>query len=265
MKGVRVMEYNTIQLRKENEVAIVTLNRPPMNPLNSQVYRELGLVADELQADETVKAVIITGAGEKAFAAGADVTEMVDMSAVEVYAFCHICRSAFERIENMHKPVVAVIHGFALGGGCELALTCDFRLASDKASFGLPEINLGIIPGSGGTQRLTRLVGAAKAKEMIYFGDVIDAATAEKIGLVTKVFPAEALMDEAFKFAKKLASKTPVAMKTAKEVINTGVNLDLASALKLEIQSVATVFASQDGKEGMRAFMEKRKPGFVGK
>ena len=264
-RGAHTMEYNTIQLRKEDNVAVVTLNRPPMNPLNNQVYQELNLVADELQADEAIRAVILTGSGEKAFAAGSDVAEMVNMSPLDVYRFCHTCRNTLEKIENLHKPVIAVIHGFALGGGCELALACDFRLASEKAQFGLPEVGLGIIPGTGGTQRLLRLVGAGKAKELVYFADVFDAAKAEKIGLVNRVFPVETLMEEALKFAKKLASKAPVAMKMAKESINTGMNLDLTSALKHEIQNVLIVFGSEDGREGMRAFMEKRKPNFVGK
>lgn len=259
------MEYSFIQLQKENEVAIITLNRPPMNPLNSQVYRELSQVADELQSDDTVKAVIITGSGEKAFAAGTDVMEMVNLSPIEIYNFCQFSRSALEKIENLNKPVIAAVSGFALGGGCELALTCDFRLASETAKFGLPEINLGIIPGTGGSQRLARLVGANKAKELIYFGDPVDAVQAEKIGLVNKVIPADIFRQETLKYAQKLASKATVAMQMAKEVINTGINMDISSALKLEIQNVATVFASEDGREGMRAFAEKRKPNFIGK
>lgn len=259
------MAYEVIQLNKENGVAIITLNRPPMNPLNSQVFRELDQAADELQADDAVKAVIITGAGDRAFAAGADITEMVKLTPVEAYNFCQVSRVAFEKIENLKKPVIAAINGLALGGGCELSLTCDFRLASDTAKFGQPEINLGIIPGAGGTQRLSRLIGAAKAKELIFLGDIIDAAAAEKLGLVNKVVPAGSLMEEAKKLAQKLASKPAVAMQMAKEAINTGVNIDLASALVLEVQNVVTAFASNDSKEGMGAFMEKRKPNFTDK
>ena len=259
------MELSTILLSKEGAIATVTLNRAPMNPLNGQVYRDLIKVADDLQADDSIKAVILTGAGEKAFAAGSDVSEMVDMSAYDVYKFCNIALEALGKIENLHKPVVAVIKGFALGGGLELALACDFRLATDSASLGLPELGLGIIPGTGGSQRLARLIGVGKAKELIYFGDVVDAAKAEKLGLVNRVFSPEAIDEEAAKFAKKLAAKATVAMKMVKEAINTGVNTDIASALKLEIQYVTTVFASEDGREGMRAFMEKRKPNFTGK
>jgi len=259
------MGYEVIQLHKENGVAIITLNRPPMNPLNSQVFRELNQAADELQADDSIKAVIITGAGDKAFAAGADITEMVKLTPIEAYSFCQASRVALEKIENLKKPVIAAINGLALGGGCELALTCDFRLASDTAKFGQPEINLGIIPGAGGTQRLSRLIGAAKAKELIFLGDIFDAAAAERLGLVNRVVPVDALLEEAKKLARKLASKPAVAMKMAKEAINTGVNIDISSALTLEIQNVIIAFASADSKEGMGAFMEKRKPNFTDK
>ncbi|MHB1406757.1 MAG: enoyl-CoA hydratase/isomerase family protein [Desulfitobacteriaceae bacterium] len=259
------MAYEVIQLTKENGVATITLNRPPMNPLNSQVFRELAQAVDELNADGSVKAVIITGSGEKALAAGADITEMVNLSPVEAYAFCQVSRTAFEKIENLRKPVIAAVNGLALGGGTELTLACDFRIAADTAKFGQPEINLGIIPGAGGTQRLARLIGTAKAKELIFLGDIIDAATAEKLGLVNKVVPAALLMEETRKLAQKLASKPAVAMKMAKEAINTGINLDISSALTLEIQNFITAFASEDRKEGMGAFMEKRKPNFTDK
>lgn len=259
------MAYETIQLNIENGVATITLNRPPMNPLNSQIFRELALAADELQADASVKAVIITGAGDKAFAAGADVSEMINFTPIEAYAFCQGSRTAFEKIENIGKPVIAAINGMALGGGCELALCCDFRLAADNAKFGQPEINLGIIPGGGGTQRLTRLIGTAKTKELIFLGDVFDAAAAEKIGLVNKVVPAESLMEEARKLAEKLASKPAVAMKMAKAAINNGLNMDITKALTLEIQNFIITFTSDDCKEGIGAFVEKRKPNFTGK
>lgn len=259
------MSYEVIQLIKENGVATITLNRPPMNPLNSQIFRELIQAVDELQADASIKAVIITGAGNKAFAAGADITEMVNLTPVEAYSFCQGSRIALEKIQNLEKPVIAAINGLALGGGCELALACDFRLAADTAKFGQPEINLGIIPGAGGTQRLSRLIGAAKAKELILLGDIFDAAAAQSLGLVNKVVPADSLLEEANKLANKLAAKPAVAMAMAKSAINTGVNLDIASALTLEIQSFITAFASEDRKEGMGAFMEKRKPNFTGK
>lgn len=259
------MFYETIQLVKDNGVATITLNRPPVNPLNSQVFLELTLAADELQADASVKAVIITGSGNKAFAAGADISEMAKLTPVEVYYFCQVSRVAFEKIENLGKPVIAAINGLALGGGCELALCCDYRLAADTAKFGQPEINLGIIPGGGGTQRLPRLIGVAKAKELIFLGEVFDAVVAEKMGLVNKVVPADTLMEEARKLAGKLAAKPAVAMKMAKSAINTGINIDLNSALTLETKSFVTAFASDDCKEGIGAFMEKRKPNYTGK
>ena len=259
------MAYEVIQLNKENGVATITLNRPPMNPLNSQIFRELAQAADELQADASVEAVIITGAGDKAFAAGADISEMMNLTPIEAYTFCQGSRTAFEKIENMGKPVIAAINGMALGGGCELALCCDFRLAADTAKFGQPEINLGIIPGAGGTQRLTRLIGAAKTKELIFLGDVYDALAAERLGLVNKLFPAESLMEEAQKLAERLASKPAVAMKMAKAAINTGVNMDITTALTLEIQNFVIAFTSDDCKEGIGAFVEKRKPNFIGK
>lgn len=259
------MSYQVIQLTKENGVATITLNRPPMNPLNTKIFRELDKAVDELQADDSVKAIILTGAGDKAFAAGADLAEMVNLTPVEAYDFCQCSRIAFEKLENLGKPVIAAINGLALGGGTELALCCDFRIAADNAKFGQPEINLGIIPGGGATQRLPRLIGATKAKELIFLGDIFDAATAEKLGLVNKVVPTDALLEEAQKLAKKLASKPAVAMRMAKTAINTGLNLDIASALTLETQSFVVAFASDDRKEGISAFGEKRKPNFTGK
>ncbi|MTI84250.1 MAG: enoyl-CoA hydratase/isomerase family protein [Firmicutes bacterium] len=259
------MTYEVIQLTKDNGVASLTLSRPPMNPLNSKVFEELSLAADELQADASVKAVTITGAGSKAFAAGADIAEMANLTPVEVYSFNQVSRNAFEKIDNLSKPVIAAINGFALGGGCELALCCDFRLASDTAKLGLPEVGLGIIPGGGGTQRLPRLIGTAKAKELIFLGDIFDAAAAEKIGLVNKVIGADLLMEEAQKLARKLASKPLVAMSMAKSAINTGINMDMNSALTFENKSFVTAFTTEDRKEGIGAFMEKRKPSFTGK
>lgn len=259
------MTFKAILLNKEDGIATITLNRPPMNPLNSQVFRELSQAADELQLDSSVKAVIIIGAGNKAFAAGADVTEMANLTPVEVYDFCQSSLVAFRKIESLRKPVIAAIGGLALGGGCELSLCCDFRLASDTAKFGQPEIGLGIIPGGGGTQRLPRLIGVSKAKELIFLGDMFDANTALSLGLVNKVVPADALLEEAQKLAKKLASKPSVALSMAKAAIDIGINLDISSALSLEIQNFVTAFASEDRKEGIGAFLEKRKPVFTGK
>ena len=259
------MAYEEILLTKEDGIATITLNKPPMNPLGSQVFRELIQAIDDIQADHSVKVVIITGAGEKALAAGADITEMANLTPVEVHTFCQNSLIAFSKIENLGKPVIASINGLCLGGGTELTLACDFRIAADTAKFGQPEINLGIIPGAGGTQRLPRLIGTARAKELIFLGDIIDATTALNIGLVNKVVPLSSLREETVKFANKLATKPAVAMKMAKASINTGMSLDITSALTLEIQNFILAFASDDGKEGISAFMEKRKPNYTDK
>jgi len=259
------MSYEAIQVTKEGRVAIITLNRPPMNPLNSAVFRDLAKVADEFRVDSTVKVVIITGAGGKAFAAGADVSEMATLTPVEAYNFCQRSKIAFSKLENLNKPVIAAVSGVAFGGGCELALSCDFRIAADNAKFAFPETGLGIIPGGGGTQRLPRLIGATKAKELMFLGDIIDAATAEKIGLVNKVVPADALMEEAMKMANKLAAKPLVAIQMTKAAINLGGNVDITSGLEAEIQNFVIAFASADGKEGISAFVEKRKPNYTDK
>lgn len=259
------MSYGAIIVQREGGIATIILNRPPLNPLNSQVFRELALAAAELEADREVRAVIITGAGEKAFAAGADINEMKDLTPVEMHRFCRASTLAYSAIENIGKPTIAAVNGLALGGGCELALACDLRLASDTAKFGLPEINLGIIPGGGGPQRLPRLIGAGRAKEMMFLGEMIDAARAEKYGLVNRVVPGAQLMHEALALAEKLKQKPPVALGVLKEAINTGLNTDLPSALEYGIKSFIVAFASEDRKEGISAFTEKRRPDFTGR
>lgn len=259
------MSYETLLVNVEEQVAVVTLNRPPLNPLNSKVFRDLTQLAGELDDDPAVRAVVITGAGEKAFAAGADISEMKDLSVAEMYVFGLVSKEAFTKIENLKKPTVAAINGLALGGGCELALCCDLRLAADKAKFGLPEINLGIIPGGGGTQRLTRLVGMGRAKELFYLGEMIDAARAEQIGLVNRVVAAADLLPEAVRLAKKLAEKAPLALGMLKDAVQTGYNLDLPAALDLEMKNFMLAFASEDRREGISAFLEKRKPDFKGR
>lgn len=259
------MAFVTILLTKEKGVATITLNRPPMNPLNSQVFSEISKAIDDIRADSSVKAVIITGAGGKALAAGADVAEMANLTPVEAYQFCQNSRIAYEKIENLNKPVIAAISGVAFGGGCELALACDYRIAAENAKFGQPELGLGIIPGGGATQRLPRLIGMAKAKELIYLGETIDAATAEKIGLVNKVVATGSLMEAAAIIAQRLAAKPAVAMQMVKEGMNVGINLDISSGLVLEIQNFVTAFASADAKEGLTAFVEKRKPKYIDK
>ncbi|HBX22064.1 MAG TPA: enoyl-CoA hydratase [Desulfotomaculum sp.] len=259
------MPYKTILFNKQENIAVITLNRPPMNPLSKRVFKELGQALDELREDTSVKAVILTGAGEKAFAAGADVTEMVNLSILEMHDFCLLSMETQNKLENLDKPTIAAINGLALGGGCELAMACDFRLAADHARFGQPEINLGIIPGGGGTQRLPRLIGAARAKELLFLGDMIDTATAERYGLVSRVVPQADLLDEAMILAKKLASKPTVAMRVLKNTMNTGINLDLTAAIAYEVRNFLVTFASEDRVEGMKGLLEKRKPVFQGK
>lgn len=259
------MSKDVLLLEKSMGIALLTINRPPLNPLNSQVFRELGKVVGEIEVDQEVKAVIITGSGEKAFAAGVDIAEIGTLSPVEMYEFCALSLSTFSAFENLSKPTIAAIRGLTLGGGCELALTCDFRIASQSAKFAQPEINLGIIPGGGGTQRLPRLIGMARAKELLYLGETIDASTAAEYGLVNKVVPDDILIETAQEMAKKLASKPDVAMKVLKKTINLGADLDIHSATNLEIESFIIAFASEDRLEGIQAMLEKRKPNFTGR
>lgn len=259
------MKYQYLLYTTENGIATVTINRPEvLNALNSKVYAELCKLFTDIDKDSEVKVVIITGSGEKSFVAGTDVAEMQPMSNITIRDFLVLVRETMVKIEKLPKPVIAAINGFALGGGLELAMACDLRIASENAKLGQPEINLGIIPGAGGTQRLTRLVGIAKAKELVYTGDVIDADTAHSIGLINKVVPANDLMAEAESLAQKIAGKGGVALSLAKAAISGGANMDLSSGLDLEMQCFALCFATEDQKEGMRAFLEKRKPQFKG-
>lgn len=260
------MEYRTILYEKENGIGVVCINRPQaLNVLNSEVFSELYQVFNEISTDNEVRVVIITGTGDKAFVAGTDITEMKSRSSLEIRDFAIAARKANEAIYNLGKPVIAAINGFALGGGLELAMVCDLRICSENAKFGQPEINLGIIPGGGGTQRLTRLVGMTKAKELLFTGDTIDAQTAVDIGLVNKVVPNGKLMDEAKALAQKVLDKGAVALRLTKTAINTGANMVLSSALDFEADCFAMCFSTEDQKEGMSAFLEKRKPRFKGR
>ncbi len=259
------MSYGTILLEREQGVATITLNRPPLNPLNGQLFMELGTAVAELAADQATRAVIITGAGEKAFAAGADINEMKNLTPVEMYHFCRVSTNTYNAIENLGKPTIAALNGLTLGGGCELALACDLRLAADTARIALPEINLGILPGGGGPQRLPRLVGMGRAKELMYLGEMIDAAQAERFGLVNRVVPAADLLKEAREMARKLAAKPPLALSLLKEAVHTGMNTDLSSALVDGIKGFVVAFASDDRREGFSAFTEKRQPTFIGR
>lgn len=258
------MEYQTIIYEKESSIGTVILNRPKsMNALNSIVFKELRILLSEIERDETVKVVIVRG-NEDFFAAGADLSEIERIaSSVEAHLFFKDAQIVYNSLESLEKPVIAAISGFALGGGCELALSCDFRIAAENAKFGLPELKVGLIPGGGGTQRLPRLIGAGLAKELIFTGDFIDAGEAYRIGLVNKIFPTSSLMEEVRKIAGKIARQPGVALKAAKLSINSGINMDIKSAAEYEARCFEMLFSTSDRKEGTRAFVEKRKPVFV--
>ena len=257
--------YETILVEKRDAVAVLTINRPDkLNALNSKVHLEAVAALDELKADPAVRVLIITGAGEKSFVAGADISEFAGQTPVSQRAG-FLERTLFNSLENFPKPVIAMVNGFCLGGGCELALACDIRLASEKARFGQPEINLGIIPGGGGTQRLTRLVGEGKSMEMILTGDLIDAATAFDLGLVNHVYAPNELEAKTMEMANKIAEKSPIALQMAKEAVKLAARSNLDEGLRREIDLFAICFSTEDKEEGVAAFLEKRKPVFQGK
>lgn len=250
-------------LKEENGIAEVTINRPKaLNALNSATLKELGQVINEISDKKEIKAVIITGAGPKSFVAGADIAEMKNLNSIQATNFSRLAQNVFSQIENMPKLVIAAVNGFALGGGCELAMACDIRFASKKAKFGQPEVNLGILPSFGGTQRLPRLVGKGIAKELIFSTDMIKADEAYRIGLVNKVYEPDELIEKAKEFAEKVMSKSPWGVKLAKASINNGLDVDLEAGLKYEANSFGLCFSTEDQKEGMGAFLEKRKANF---
>jgi len=254
------MTYETIIVETRDAVGIITLNRPKaLNALNSQLIDELNYVLSEYEENAAIGCVIIAGS-DKAFAAGADIREMKDMSFTDVYLGKFL--SNWDRVSEFRKPVIAAVSGYCLGGGCELALMCDFILAADTAKFGLPEITLGIIPGSGGTQRLTRSIGKAKAMEMILTGRLMEAAEAESCGLVSRIVAPEKLLDEAMATAAKIATFSQPVVMMAKEAVNRAFETSLAEGLRFERRIVHSMFALDDQKEGMAAFVEKRKPVF---
>jgi enoyl-CoA hydratase len=257
------MDYQTILYEKSEAIATITLNRPQsMNALNSRVFAELVHVLSEIEGDDEVKVAILAGS-EKFFAAGADITEIGKIATpVEAHRFLKDAQAAFNNIEDMAKPVIAAISGLALGGGCELVLACDLRIAAENAMFGQPEIKIGVIPGGGGTQRLPRIIGVTKAKELLYTGDFIDAQEAHRIGLVNKVVSVASLMEEAKKMALKIARQPGIALKMTKLAVNGGLNMDIKSAMAYEARCFELLFSTEDQKEGMRAFVEKRKPNF---
>jgi len=260
------MEYKNIIYAKEKGVARITINRPEVrNALNRATRSELSYAIEEIEKDKDIRVVIITGAGDKAFISGADITEFREATPITIQEYTStLGQELYNRIEDVSIPVIAMINGFCLGGGLELAMCCDIRIASENAKFGQPEIKVGFIPGGGGTQRLPRLVGWGKAKELIYTGQIIDAVEAEKIGLVEKVVPPDKLEEEVSQLAESIASKSPLIIKLAKKTINRGMSTDLAAGLNCERLMFALCFATEDCKEGINAFLEKRSPEFKG-
>jgi enoyl-CoA hydratase len=260
------MAYEFVTVEREGNIAVVTITRPQvLNALNAQTMKDLHGAMHDLGADETVRAIVLTGAGEKAFVAGADINELAACSPVSGRDLSRRGQEVFNRIEDLGKPVIAAIQGFALGGGCELALACTFRFAADTAKIGLPETTLGLIPGYGGSQRLPRLVGKDRAMEMILTGRFVTADEAFRIGLVTRVVPAAALVDEAKKFATELATKAPIALRFAMRAVERGLEMPFDEALELESTLFGLVASTEDMREGTRAFLDKRKPAFQGK
>ena len=255
------MTYETVILERKGAVGLITLNRPQaLNALSASLIRDLGAALDELEADEAIGAIVITGS-DKAFAAGADIKEMADRSYMDVYLGDFITKG-WERVGTCRKPVVAAVAGYALGGGCEIAMMCDTIIAADTAKFGQPEITIGTIPGSGGTQRLTRFVGKAKAMDMCLTGRMMDAAEAERSGLVSRIVPAAQLMEEALKMAEKIAALSRPIVMMAKEAVNRAYETTLAEGIRFERRLFHSTFATEDQKEGMAAFVDKRKPAF---
>lgn len=261
------MEWNNIVLEQGNGWALLTIQRPQvLNALNRETLEELSEAVDWVEQNEDVRCLIITGAGEKAFVAGADINELRQIeSAAEAQRLAAKGQALFSKIEELDKPVIMAVNGFALGGGCELAMSGDILIASENAKFGQPEVNLGVIPGYGGTQRLARLVGKATAKYWCLTGEIISAAEAYRLGLVQKVTPPDMLLDESKRLAEVLAKKAPIAMKYIKRTINQGAETDLQSGLQLEAACFGLTFDTRDRIEGMDAFLQKRKPEFQGK
>ncbi|MDK2823411.1 MAG: enoyl-CoA hydratase [Clostridia bacterium] len=261
-----MLELQNVLMELEEGILTITINRPKvLNALNTDTLLDIQRAIKEARENEEVKAVIITGAGEKAFVAGADIAQMKELDVLTGRKMTMLGQDVFNEIENLDKPVIAAVNGFALGGGCEIAMACDIRIASEKAKFGQPEVNLGIIPGYGGTQRLPRLIGKGRAKYYIFTGEMMTAQQAFQFGLADKVVAPEELISTAREVAKTIMAKAPVAVMMAKRAINNGLDMDLDSGIAYEAEAYTTTFGTQDRVEGMTAFVEKRKANFIGK
>lgn len=259
-------EYNTLTLEKAEGIATLTINRPKMlNALSQEVLEEMSVAFDEVEKDGAIRVLIVTGSGTKAFVAGADIKEMKGKNAVEGTIFSSLGNAVFSKLEQLRQPTIAAVNGFALGGGCELALACDIRIGAENAKFGQPEVGLGIIPGFGGTQRLPRLVGTGKAKELIYTGANVTAAEAYRIGLLNKVVAVEDLLEETKAMAEKIIKNSPLGVEGSKKSINQGMQMSIQQGLALESEVFGALFATEDQKEGMTAFVEKRNAQFENK
>lgn len=257
------MNYKNILFEIKNKIAFVTINRPDkLNALNNDTLNELKTCFENIRSNDDVNVVILTGAGEKAFVAGADISELNKLDGATGKTFAEFGQGVFNQIENLNKPVIAAVNGFALGGGCELSMACHIRLASEKAKFGQPEVNLGIIPGYGGTQRLSRLINTGRAAELILTGDIIDANEALRIGLVNKVYKPEELLDKATELAEKISAKGQIAVELSLKAIVSTSNLSEKDGLKYEAELFGDCCSTEDFKEGTSAFLEKRKPEF---
>jgi len=260
------MAYENIMYEVKQGIATITFNRPKaLNALNGALLAELSQALDEIAADEDIRVLILTGAGDKSFVAGADITELATFNSLQAKGFAGNGHSIINKLQQLPIVVIAAVNGFALGGGTEIAIACDFIYAAENAKFGQPEINLGLIPGFGGTQRLPRLIGSNMAKEMIFTGKMISAEEALQLGLANKVIPQDKLMEEVMKTAGAIAAKGKVSLREAKQAINNGMNVDLATGCGIEIGAFAICMASPDAKEGTSAFLEKRKAEFKGR
>ena len=259
------MDYKYLIVKQKEKIGYIKFNRPEvLNAVNIETVLEVEKAIHEFNGNKNILVIIITGEG-KAFVAGSDISRLAQMDTLEAREYSQIGQRVLSFMENMEKPIIAAVNGFALGSGCEIAMACDIRIASEKAKFGQPEVKLGIIPGHAGSQRLPRLVGVGKAKELIFTGDVIDAAEALRIGLVNKVTTLESLMEETENIANKIIAVGPIAVRVAKTVINRGIDTNLTTANSYEMEAFSMLFSTDEAKEGMKAFMEKRSPQFKGR